>query len=95
MASRAEEREPSALRAVFRWDSGAGGDWKRETGKRGTVKNAWPENAELENAAPNCRTGNRGKRHVWKAKRYTSHVVFNRISDTDEGVLQYHSKQVA
>jgi len=35
MASRAEEREPSALRAVFRWDSGAGG---------GT------ENARLENA---------------------------------------------
>jgi len=28
------------------------GDWKRDTGKRGTVKNAWSENAGLENAAP-------------------------------------------
>ena len=45
-----------------------GGDWKRETGKRGTVKNTWPENARLEKAAPNCRTGKRGKRHIWKAK---------------------------
>jgi len=26
------------------------------------------ENARLENAAPNCRTGKRGKRRVWKAK---------------------------
>jgi len=32
--------------------------WKRGTGKR----------------APNCRTGNRRKRHVWKAKCCTSHV---------------------
>jgi len=42
----------------------------------------------LENAAPNCRTGKRGKRHAWKAKRCTSHIAaFNRISDTDERVL--------
>ena len=34
------------------------------------------ENARLENAAPNCRTGKRGKRHVWKAKWCTSHVIF-------------------
>ena len=52
------------------------------------------ENARLENAAPNCRTGRRVKRHAWKAKRCTSHVVgFNRISDTDERVLQCHSKR--
>jgi len=37
----------------------------------------------------NCRTGKRGKRHVWKAKRCTSHLVFNRISDTGERVRQY------
>ena len=41
------------------------GDWKRE---RGTLKNAGPENAGLENAAPNCRTGKRGKNRIWKAK---------------------------
>jgi len=30
------------------------------------VKNAGPENAGLENAAPNCRTVKRGKRHYGK-----------------------------
>jgi len=49
----------------------------REAGKRGTVKIAESENAGLENAAPNCRTGKRQKRHVWKAKWCTSHIVFS------------------
>ena len=52
-------------------------------------ENAGLENMGLKNVAPNCRTGKCGKRHVWKAKRRTSRVVFNRISDTDERVLQY------
>jgi len=50
------------------------GDWKRETGKHGMVKTAGLENARLENAAPNCRTGKREKRHVWKAKLRTPYV---------------------
>jgi len=58
------------------------GGLKRETEKRGTVQNARSENARLENAASHCRTGKRGKRHVWKAKWCTTHVVFNRILDT-------------
>jgi len=33
------------------------------------------ENARLENTAPNYRTGKREKRHVWKAKLRTPHVV--------------------
>jgi len=33
------------------------------------------ENARLENVAPNCRSGKREKRHVWKAKLRTPHVV--------------------
>ena len=32
------------------------------------------ENARLENAAPNYRTGKRVKRHVWKVKLCTSHA---------------------
>ena len=60
-----------------------------------TVTKRGTENARLENAATNCRTDKRGKRHVRKAKQCTSDVVFNRISDTDERVLQCHSKKVA
>ena len=40
-----------------------------------TVKTAGLENARLENTAPNCRTGKREKRHVWKAKLRTPHVI--------------------
>ena len=48
--------------------------------RRGTVKTAGLENARLENAAPNCRTGKCGNRHVWKAKLRTSHrVVFSLV----------------
>jgi len=61
-------------------------------GLSGGTENARLENGGLENAAPNCRTGKRKKRHAWKAKRCTSHVVFNRISATDERVPQCHSK---
>jgi len=35
------------------------GDWKRETGKPGTVKNTGMENTELENPAPTRRGGKR------------------------------------
>jgi len=37
--------------------------------KIGPKQTAWgSENGRLKNAAPNCRTGKRWKRHVWKAK---------------------------
>ena len=36
------------------------------------------ENARLENAAPNCRTGKRGKRHVWKVLIVVNFIyIFN------------------
>jgi len=41
---------------------------KRETEKRGTLKNAGSEKAGLENAAPNCRTGKRGKARWFKER---------------------------
>jgi len=37
------------------------------------------ENARLENAASNYRTGNSEKRHVWKAKLCTSHIVLTLV----------------
>jgi len=36
------------------------------------------ENARLENAAPNCTTGKRGERHVWKPN-CVLHVVFSLV----------------
>ena len=42
-----------------------GGDWKCETWKYGTVRNAGPENARHEFAAPVCTGGNCG---TWKCR---------------------------
>jgi len=49
------------------------GGLKTRCWKRRTVKNAWSENAGLENAAPNCKTGKCGKRHVWRTSYHHHH----------------------
>jgi len=50
-------------------------DWKTQDWKT-RHQTTGLENARLElNAAPNCRTGKCEKRHVWKAKLRTPHVV--------------------
>jgi len=61
--------------------------------KRETVKNAWSENAGLENAASNCRTGKRGKGMYGKPNVYFTYSISSAINR--HNIVQYSTAIVA